>query len=164
MVSVRLELREYGWSTPEIAAAVAKPVIGLQCWVRFVEPNGGLTKGYRAVVDTGAPMSVLPQRIWQSVSTRILAPNVRLAGISRRKECEVPADLGEVSRRLSDAADNVSRVLRFPAYLAKTDRVPLIVGFADLLSEFRANFDYHSHEGWLEDTSQGASDAKSRGD
>jgi hypothetical protein len=39
----------------------------------------------------------------------------------------------------------------FPAFLAQTDRVPLIIGFAGLLEKFKNHFDYPADEAWIED-------------
>jgi hypothetical protein len=39
----------------------------------------------------------------------------------------------------------------FPAFLAHTDRAPLIIGMGGLLPRFRGYFDYLSEEAWLEE-------------
>jgi hypothetical protein len=39
----------------------------------------------------------------------------------------------------------------FPAFLAQTDHVPLILGFSKLLEKFTNHFDYQTGEAWIEE-------------
>lgn len=150
MACIRLDFREHPWTSQEIAPHVPN-VIRLRCGVEFESRDGALTKLYRGIVDTGAPISVIPQRIWAPLPANILVPSTTLGGISKRPECRVPARFGTVRGRLVDTDGNASDVVEFPAYLARTDEVPLLVGFASLLSEFHIHFNYHKREAWAEE-------------
>ena len=149
MSRVSLYFRERGWAEPEIGAHVSC-VIRLHCWIQFRASNGALTKPYFAVVDTGAPLCMILQRIWRELGTEVLVERTSVGGISQRKECQVPAKLGRVRACLADAQGTLSPPLVFPAYLAKTNRAPLLLGFAGVLSEFRCYCDYEAREAWVE--------------
>ncbi|MDI6795073.1 MAG: hypothetical protein QME81_19765, partial [bacterium] len=92
----------------------------------------GWTDPYIAIVDTGAPLSLIPQSIWEGCEVEILAEH-SLKGVVPRKECVLPVSVGEVSLRIVDE-ENMSRELVVKAYLSRTDRVPLILGFLSAAS------------------------------
>jgi hypothetical protein len=46
---------------------------------------------------------------------------------------------------------NLSPELEILAFLAKTDQVPLILGFAGLLERFPVHFDYEGGEAYIEE-------------
>jgi hypothetical protein len=46
---------------------------------------------------------------------------------------------------------NLSPELEILAFLAKTDQVPLILGFARLLERFPVHFDYEGGEAYIEE-------------
>jgi hypothetical protein len=116
-------------------------VIRLFAGVRFVQSDGTLFDLLEAIVDTGAHTSVLPLSLWQEIAVEIDAEDVFFGGINARPECQIPASLGRVRCFLTDETGQLSPELNVPSFLAKTDRVPLILGFANLLSRFRVCFD-----------------------
>lgn len=121
-------------------------IIRLLASVRFVRPDGALLEPLDAIVDTGAHTSVLPLKLWQQLAVEIDEEDVVFGGINDRPECQVPASLGKVRCFLTDETGRLSPELNIPCFLAKTDRVPLILGFANLLSRFKVCFDYGSGE------------------
>ena len=121
-------------------------IIRLLVNVRFVQADGRLSKRLEAIVDTGAHTSVLPLGRWQRFA-------VEIDGINARPECQIPASLGRVRCFLTDETGQFSPELDVPCFLAKTDRVPLILGFANLLSRFNICFDYGSGEAFALPTS-----------
>jgi hypothetical protein len=125
--------------------------VRLRADIQFVRQEGGVTAACPAVVDTGAPASVLPRDVWEGVDRRVLVDGVPLVGISKRKACEIPASLALVEAQLVDATGGVSRFYSFPAFLAQTDDVPLVLGFADLLCKFDCHFSFEKREAWVDE-------------
>jgi hypothetical protein len=117
-------------------------VIRLIATVRFVQADGSLFESLYAIVDTGAHTSVLPLALWQRLAVEIDAEDIAFGGINDRPECRVPASLGRVKCRLTDETGQLSPELDVPCFLAKTNRVPLILGFAGLLSQFNICFNH----------------------
>ncbi len=91
-----------------------------------------------AVIDTGAPFSVIPWALWKDGTSRIeFVPEASdweiIHGIGGGSEsCE----FGRLHVMLVDEAPSLSGWLRIPAQLVKTDAVPLILGVAGLLDTY----------------------------
>ena len=117
-------------------------IVRLLADVQFVQSDGQLSKIWAAIVDTGAHTSVLPHSLWQQLEVEIDAQEVALGGMNDRPECRIPADLGRVRCFLTDETGQFSPELIVPCFLAHTDRVPLILGFAGLLAQFHICFNY----------------------
>jgi hypothetical protein len=79
-----------------------------------------------AVIDTGAPVCLFPPAIWSRSEHHVLG-RVRLGGISRRRQCRIPALLATVQCILSDGAQSLGP-LRIRAYFAEQDNVPTLIG------------------------------------
>jgi hypothetical protein len=126
-------------------------LIRLMVDVQFVLPDGTLTVSQPAIFDTGAPWCVLPRYVWQPLDREIHTAETHFGGVNKRKVCQVPATTATVRGRLVDTRGQVTRIYDFPAYLAKSDRVPLIVGFADLLEHFGVYFNHRTGEAWIEE-------------
>jgi len=126
-------------------------IIRLMADAQFQLSDGLLTEPIEAIFDTGAPLGVLPRRLWQMLSTKIHVPEATFGGISRRKVCQIRCSIGTVRGCFVDAEGNHTRLYDFPAFLAKTNRVPLIIGFAGLLEKFRNYFDCEANEAWVEE-------------
>jgi hypothetical protein len=126
-------------------------IIRLMADVQLQLSDDLLTEPVEAIFDTGAPLSVLPHRLWRMLSTEIYVPEATFGGISKRKVCQIRCSIGTVRGCLVDAEGNRTRLYDFPAFLAKTNRVPLIIGFAGLLEKFRNYFDYEANEAWVEE-------------
>ncbi len=92
-----------------------------------------------AVIDTGAPFSIIPRALWKDGTSRIeFAPEARdweiIHGIGGGSEsCE----FGRLHVMLADERTSLSGWLRIPAQLAKTDAVPLVLGVAGFLDTYR---------------------------
>lgn len=125
--------------------------IRLMGQVRFKLSNGELSGVYDAIFDTGAPLCVLPPTIWKSIAVDIKVPNASFGGIKRRKECQIRCAVGLVTCVLTDDRGNISRECAMPAFLAKTDPVPLLIGFAGLMENFITHFDYKGNEAWVQE-------------
>ena len=102
----------------------------------------------RAIVDTGAPYSVLPLSLWPALRVERLI-ELPLRGIVPGKSAELSADLARVSSQLLDAK-RFSPPLSFWAMLAPTDQVPLILGWSGCLDRAKLVLDSKRHLAWLE--------------
>ncbi len=85
------------------------------------------------IIDTGAPVSVIPHYIHQHIDVEILG-DYRISGIIPNPECSLPVKVGQIGIRLLDHK-SVSKPLKLLSYFAPTDKVPVIIGFEGLLSK-----------------------------
>jgi hypothetical protein len=93
--------------------------------VRFRQ-SSGWSDYHTAIIDTGAPYSLIPISLWPALSiTRLCAMPVR--GIVPGAAAELDAILARVTGQLLDATHRSPR-LPLGAMLADTDKVPLILG------------------------------------
>lgn len=122
-------------------------IIRLKSFIQLKTQNGW-SKPYDAIVDTGAPCSLIPSSIWKEVK-HILIADHKVQGISRNPKCRIPAKIGKVTCILSDEDGNQTKELEIYSFLALTGEVPLILGFKNLLSEFSVYFDYHKLEAYI---------------
>ncbi len=116
------------------------------CLVRF-KTNAGLTKPYPAIIDTGAHTSLLPLYVWKSVPYNLLGEHY-VAGLVPSTKLDVK--VGELSIVFVDLL-NTSKEYKFLCFLSPSDRTPLILGFKELLSEFKLVVDYPRNVVWLEE-------------
>jgi len=122
-------------------------VIRIICQVRF-RTEKGWTYTEKAILDTGAPTSVLPQDIWERISVNSLV-DYTVGGIVPKEECILKGHLAEVECILHDD-QNETPPISIVAFLAPTSEIPLVIGFRDLLTKFHVSFDYRKKEAWLE--------------
>jgi hypothetical protein len=126
-------------------------VIRLMTNVCFRRPDGSSSEAFEAVVDTGAFVSVLPKYIWREIGREIKVADASFGGISERRQCQIKCSIGTVTCFLTDEWGNRSHDYNIVAFLAKTDKVPLIIGFADLLEHIQSCFHYETGEAWVQD-------------
>ena len=117
------------------------------CDVRFFVEDG-LSDPYPAILDTGAPVSIIPRSLWSQTHVRRLK-SFPLQGLVARKECAIEVTAGILSAILQDQH---GRQLRrsFRVYLAHTDDVPLLLGMQDFLEDGTLHLDLKSSVAWLE--------------
>jgi len=125
-------------------------MIRLIASVKFIQADGMLFESLEAIVDTGAHTSVLPLSLWQQLAVEIEKEDVAFGGINDQPECRIPASLGRVRCFLTDETKRLSPELDASCFLAKTEHVPLILGFAGLLSKFNICFNYASGVAYAE--------------
>lgn len=113
--------------------------------------DNGFTPLQRAIVDTGSYWSVVPRELWTLCAVDIIEPNSPIIGFAPDEVCHIPASIGKISGIIFDDEGHETRLLTFPAFLAHTDDVPLVLGFADLLSEFQVRFDYRTKSAYLDE-------------
>ena len=127
------------------------PIIQLIGNIMFRQSDGNWTPEQDAIIDTGAYCSVAPQYIWTSCAIDIIEPNAPIIGFASDEVCHIPASIGRISGIILDDEGHEIRLLTFPAFLAHTDDVPLVLGFADLLAEFQVRFDYRTRTAYLDE-------------
>lgn len=124
-------------------------VVRLLGWIRLRLADGTLMPKVLVIVDSGAFLSTLPRSIWQHLDVTLDAENVRFGGINDKPECQIQASLGRVRGLFVDETGHHSREFLFPAFLAHTDQVPILLGFAGLLEHSQVCFDYARDEAYL---------------
>jgi len=133
-----INLRLYEILDPDLLdEGVRLRLIRLICHLRFTAP-AGWSEVERAIIDTGAPVAMIPWSIWNHIAVRLLSGRVvNIYGISANGQeySFVPARLGEVTCVLLDQT-RVSPPLRLKAYLMPDDATPLVLGFEDLLTSY----------------------------
>jgi hypothetical protein len=128
---------------PNPALEIKSPGIGdftrLFCYIRF-KTNTGWSDSMQAIVDTGAPVSLIPLDVWSEAETEILT-DFEIGGINPRQECTLPVLVGKIKCMLVDENREQSKELEIPSYFATTNKVPLLIGFKNLLCGFKMNVD-----------------------
>ena len=112
---------------------------------RFKTPTGW-TQPYEAIVDTGAPLSILPARFWKQIEADVLCAD-EIAGIV--PEAKLSVQTGEVAASLMDRNHSLP-ALRFKAHLSDDDRIPLVLGFDGVLSRSILHVDSLQSQGYLD--------------
>jgi len=106
------------------------------------QTSTGWSEPLPAIIDTGAPVSVIPRKIWETSIFDELT-SYSISGLVPNPECSLPVTIGEVTYRLLDEK-NSTPAISFKAYLAHTDKVPVILGFADMLENFYLSVDFQN--------------------
>lgn len=115
--------------------------------VQFVMAEGW-SEPDLAIVDTGAPISLIPHRIWRRCRNEVIG-KTELRGVVPRRECVMPVKVANVELRLVEPQYATEKI-EAKAYLAPTDDIPLIIGFEDLLSDFNVFFNYPTQNAFIE--------------
>lgn len=112
---------------------IVLPIIRLLGRIEFKYGNNWSTP-YRIIIDTGSPISVFPSYIQKKCDAYPLHQTT-ISGIVPDKKCQLPAKLMSLTFRLSDK-DKVTKPIEAKAYIVATDKIPLILGFADILEKY----------------------------
>jgi hypothetical protein len=121
--------------------------IRLLCRVQFQTLTDNLLVR-SAIVDTGAPLCLVPSDLWEQVRTQQFEAT-RIGGLMMQKDCAIPGRVGILSLTLLDPAGHQER-LTVRAFLAQTTEVPLILGFQDCLEKATVHLSFPHDEAWLE--------------
>lgn len=105
------------------------PLFAYRCFahLRFRLPNGW-SGDLVAIVDTGAPFSVIPATVWKPLQVTSLFPSA-LRGIIPNTTAMIPARLATVHAVVTDER-HVSPELELTALLADEPDVPLLLGWS----------------------------------
>ncbi len=101
-----------------------------------------------AIVDTGSPYSVLPFHFWQNIQKKLLF-QTKIHGIVPSPDAHLKATLSLVEGVFVDNR-SVSKRFKFPALLADSPHVPIILGFAHLLEEVKLLINFPDSKAHLE--------------
>lgn len=123
-------------------------IIRIMGLVKF-KTKKGWSRVYEAIIDTGAPVSLLPLSIWKGIDAEV-ATDYRISGVVPDKRCSLPVKVGNVTCVVM-GRKAISREIKMKAYLTLTDKVPLIIGFDNFLTHFRLNCDYKNKRVYLEE-------------
>ena len=106
-----------------------------------LQTREGWTRKYKALVDTGNPISVIPNSVWSKGKINwILSHRSDLLGIGGGK---VSGKVGEVILVLVDKK-TASPPIKAKALLLDDDRVPFLIGFEDIMTDIKLVCDYES--------------------
>lgn len=129
-----------------LSAGLKVRLVRLLVNVRFKTADGW-TAPYEAIVDTGNPIKIVPQKIQQQISAQILYPNkIDLLGIGQGS---IRGLLANVIVSFHDP-QTTSPAMQAKAYLLDDDSAPLIVGYEDGLTELRLISDYPQQQAGFE--------------
>ena len=115
-------------------------------WVQF-KRSDGWTPLFRALIDTGAPFSVLPKSLWTDLQIEAGFSTI-LRGLVPLKSAVLNARLAQVTCRVSDLKMS-SPFLKFWALLADGE-VPLVLGCSGFLERARLVLNGPHHRASLE--------------
>jgi hypothetical protein len=99
-----------------------------------LQTREGWTRKYKALVDTGNPISVIPNSVWSKGKINwILSHRSDLLGIGGGK---VSGKLGEVTLVRVDKK-TASPPIKAKALLLDDDSVPFLIGFEDIMTDIK---------------------------
>jgi len=123
-------------------------VTRLICRVTFCGERGELGPERYGILDTGAPVSLIPKRMWQGYPALKLR-DATVRDIIDRAECALEVIDGVIGATLTDG-ESTSEALTIRAHLAHTDDIPLLLGFSGLLDRADVHFSVERREAYLE--------------
>ena len=127
---------------------------GIRVWVNRLtvqvcfRTRDGWTQPYEAIVDTGAPVSIIPPPISEEIDKNVLGDHA-ISGIVPHEGAVLPVKVADVWCAVLDEK-RMGKSLKIRAYLATDQRVPLILGFENLLSEAILHCDCKRNEMFIE--------------
>lgn len=124
-------------------------IIRLKCAVQF-KSKTGWSQPYSAIVDTGAHTSLLPLSIWKYLIYE-KSGEYRMFGIAKNDECGIPVEIGKVTCIIVDESGSQTKELNIVAFLAGTDKVPLIIGYKDVLEKINVVSRFSQDIAYVED-------------
>ena len=105
------------------------------------------TDPYKAIIDTGSPITLIPKHIWDKVSIKWISPGfIQLTGLGSGG---VSGKLAEVVMVFLDKKA-LSPPISFKGFLVDSDTVPLIIGFEDILTDIKLMCDYRTKTAFLQ--------------
>ena len=105
------------------------------------------TDPYKAIIDTGSPITLIPKYVWAKVSVKWILPgSIQLTGLGSGG---VSGKLAEVVMVFLDKKGS-SPPISLKAFLVDSDTIPLIIGFEDILTDIKMVCDYKSKTAFLQ--------------
>ena len=125
---------------------IALPIIRLLSVIEF-KSRGGWSRPNPAIIDTGSPVSVFPSSIQEQCQFELIH-QTRISGLVPDEKCSLNAKLVKLTFRLCDK-DKSTKPIESKAYIAATEKIPLILGFADILEKFDLKISYSKKQASL---------------
>jgi len=105
------------------------------------------TNPYKAIIDTGSPITLVPKHVWEKLSIKWIFPSsIELTGLGSGG---VSGKLAEVVMVFLDKKA-LSPPISLKAFLVDSDSVPLIIGFEDILTDIKLVCDYRIKTAFLQ--------------
>jgi hypothetical protein len=112
-----------------------------------LQTEDGWSGKYKALVDTGNPVSIIPNSLWRKAKiVRLLSDRSDVRGIGGGR---VSGKLGELTFVFVDK-NTVSPVIKAKAFLLEDDSVPFLIGFEDILTEIKLACDYSAKTAYFQ--------------
>ncbi|MFQ6059451.1 MAG: hypothetical protein ACE5MB_11305 [Anaerolineae bacterium] len=144
-MSTKIELQIYRHPDPDEPSLI---VTRLLTYVALLTEEGGLTESRLAIVDTGAPTSIIPYDLWVRCPVlKIRDKTIR--GIVPKPECALRLIEGLIACVIHDGIKSIGPLI-IRADLAPTANVPLILGFSGLLDKADVRFSIVRGEAYWE--------------
>ena len=102
----------------------------------------------RAILDTGAIVSILPASIWKQLDIDVIGYH-SIKGIVKKESCLLPVKICLVKNKLIDEFGNETKIFKSLIYCASSNDVPVIFGIKDGLDKFKLNLDIKQKDAWL---------------
>lgn len=115
------------------------------CSILYEAESGYIVQ--KALVDTGAIVSLLPKQIWERLKIEFIGEHT-VKGIVKTKECTMPVKIGYLNCKLIDE-QNETPVINMLVYCVDSDDVPVILGMKDALDKFDIKINTKSKSGHL---------------
>lgn len=115
--------------------------------VSFRKPRGW-TQPYEAIIDTGAPLSIIPPAIWQEIEREILG-EYKIQGIVFKQDAYLSVKIANIFCVLMDEK-NVTDIIKIKAYLSLEEKAPLVLGFENIISKSKLYMHPENNEGYIE--------------
>lgn len=129
-----------------VGQAIAVHLIRLTVSLQL-QTSKGWTMKYKALVDTGNPISVIPNSVWSKGKINwILSHKSELHGIGGGK---ISGKLGETTLIFVDEK-TTSPPIKAKALLLDDDSVPFLIGFEDILSDIKLVCDYKNRTSFFQ--------------
>lgn len=119
------------------------------CYILFHPDSQAKEEPTVGIIDTGAPMSLIPRFIWTKLSPKIIQEESYLSGVIPGPSHMMMTKIGIISAKLLGKAGNHYPV-SFPAHLAPINRVPIIIGMQSILEKAMIHIDVNGNNNWLE--------------
>lgn len=132
---------------PSVAAGFPVEAVRLVTHLSLAT-NVGWTKFRDVVVDTGAPISLLPSDLWKAARFRELG-RTHVGGINSRAECRIPAILAEIECLLSDGTNSLGPLL-IHCYLAESNQTPTLLGVSGFIARGVLHVEIENGVAWIE--------------